>query len=415
MKSNRLQNNLLSDKLRKITENFLIQFPQFTPILSRTSFIIKTDGEMAQTKADNDYVVNFNDDAYFWIEIPQKYLENFDPDKFQISSVNLYTTLLHEILHIVLLHFDWPDGWGKKQIEKFYYCAEYCVDKLIISSNFGTLITPQNFYYDYLELFEDICPEYKQIDAQFLNPWEMAIKMTDSQLKKIKNKVKNDIICSIDNLIARNENSKNVGKGTQTKIIPWALFYFKKFTALGKQIPLRGPKWGNVTKNIAEISEHELDWNYIDEEMPPYTLFTTQIPFWPSFRKRKLTRVFLVIDVSSSMSLEEIVQGYNTIASSYEIKKIITHNEKIIYCGQPEDFMSLPLEAGGGTSYLDVFNWLHENHTDEVIVHVTDGYCLEPSEVPDKLADFYLFVFTSTKPFGNWLKYKHTFLYEDSN
>lgn len=414
-RNNQLQNNLLLNKLRGITENFLIQFPQFTPILSRASFIIKADGEMAQTRTDNDYMISFNNDACFWIEIPRKYLENFDQNKFQLSPVNLYTTLLHETLHIILLHFDWPDNWDKEQVEKFYYCAEYCVDKLIINHDFGALITPQDFYYDYLEIFEDICPAYKGIDAQFLNPWEMAIKMTNSQLKKIKSRVKNDIICSIDNFIARNESSKNVGKGTQTKAIPWALFYFKKFVALGKQIPLQEPKWENVTKNIAEILEQELDWNYIDEEISPYTLFTTQIPFWPSLRKKRFARIFLVIDVSSSMSLEEIAQGYNTIASSYEIKKIITHNEKIIYCGQPEDFLGLPLEAGGGTSYLDVFNWLNENHTDEVIVHVTDGYCLEPSEVPHKLADFYIFVFTSNKPFRNWLKYKHIFLYEDNN
>jgi hypothetical protein len=415
MKNNQLQNSLLLNKLRKITENFLIQFPQFTPIFNRISFIIKTDGKMAQTKTDKNYVVNFNDEAYFWIEIPQKYLENFDPDKFQVSSVNLYTTLLHEILHIVLLHFDWPDSWDIKQIEKFYYCAEYCVDKLIVNGDFGALITPQGFYYDYLELFENVCPKYKQIDVQLLNPWEMAIKMTDSQLRKIKSVIKNDVICSIDNFITKNESSKNVGRGTQTKTIFWTLFYLKKFSALTKQIPLRDPKWGNVTKSIAEISGLELDWDYIDEEMSPYTLFTTKIPFWPGIKRRKLTEVLLVIDVSSSMSLEEIIRGYNAIVSSYEIRKIITHNEKIIYCGQSDEFLNLPLEAGGGTSYSDVFDWLSKNHTDEIIVHVTDGYCLEPSEVPHKLANFYLFVFTSNKPFGNWLKYKHIFLYEDNS
>jgi hypothetical protein len=242
----------------------------------------------------------------------------------------------------VLLHFDWPYNWNIKQIEKFYYCAEYCVDKLIVNGDFGALTTPQDFYYDYLELFENICPEYKQIDARLLNPWEMATKMTDSQLRKIKSVIKNDVICSIDNFIARKESNKNVGRGTQTKTIPWALFYFKKFAALTKQISLHNPKWENVTKGIAEISGQELDWDYIDEEMSPYTLFTTKIPFWPGIKRRKLTEVLLVIDISSSMSLEEIIQGYNTIVSSYEIRKIITHNEKIIYCGQSDEFLNLP-------------------------------------------------------------------------
>ncbi len=397
----------LKEKLSTALTIFLSHFPSLIPLVRNTTFHF--GDSTAKTLATFTYKDFQN--AIFDIFIPIEEISTFSVTTPWNSPLNLYTTLLHEYLHIIFYHFEFPkDSKSEKQLQKFKYACEYVLDRFIIEEVKSEIITPQKFYHSFIEIFEKSVDTYSKIPAKYLNPWEIYQHISDKDLETIAKLVPSGNECLLWNKPAhKGWGDKNEGGTNLIKIVRKNFLRdISTSNPLFDIVPNNIQKWKEAVERI-EMELTKWDWSEVDEETISLLNYTKIVPYHPKKIDIASDQIVLILDVSSSMSYEELVVGISVIASKYTVKKVITHSTVVLQVLEFNQLLNEHLRVSGDTRCSEVFEYILKNYPNEIKIHITDGWCFEDVELPKELTEKYIFVFTG-EPTTHWLKYKHIIL-----
>ena len=186
---------------------------------------------------------------------------------------------------------------------------------------------------------------------------------------------------------------------------------------------------GGVKKFIKYVQSEKVDWkdvlrNFVETEVtdysfnPPDKRYSEESFFLPDFNETedKVTGIFFFIDVSGSMSDEQIaeckaelrscIKQYNERVEGY--LGYFDYNVSNVKSFDDEESMeNIESLGGGGTSFINVFKYLDENADNfeverKKVVIMTDGGAEFPSE-SDLNVDEVLWIINNdfvTPPFG---------------
>lgn len=358
----------------------------------------------------------------------------------KLNDIEIMFLLLHELYHIILFHL-----YRGLVYDNNKYFAMACdlvananiLNTFSISSNFDTLEIPKTTLpngnscinytaeqvYDYIMENKDLfCLD----DEELANGGSGSENVEDSE----NSEVKEGGSITIDNSSCESKNAKQKisitddhsmwnkkdgKKKTQSDMnemaITWQHRIIDVFQNVGK-----GCKMSNqIRKQIKKIMNPQIDWkvllrNFVEEEIndysfnPPDKRFNDNNVLLPDFNEvdEKVCNVFFFVDVSGSMSDEQISECVNEVRSC-----INQYNGKIdAYLGyfdyqvsnlknfdDEESMLNVEALGGGGTSFINIFEYMkeHENEYDGVkkkIIILTDGYADYPTV--DDVGDYEL-------------------------
>ena len=160
-----------------------------------------------------------------------------------------------------------------------------------------------------------------------------------------------------------------------------------------------------IEAEIEELAKTKIDWrvlinNFVQDEIcdysfsPPDYRYQDSIFFLPGFSERdeKIKKILLMVDVSGSMSDEQISECFN------EINGLITQFNKKVegYVGffdsrvkqimpfdQDTNILEIKPYGRGGTNFQDVFDTIKRDMEDDLpvkIIILSDGYAPFPDE-----------------------------------
>lgn len=161
----------------------------------------------------------------------------------------------------------------------------------------------------------------------------------------------------------------------------------------------------SIEAEIMELTKTKIDWrilidNFVQDDICDYTLvppdnrYSNSEFFLPSFSERdeKVKKILLMVDVSGSMSDEQISECFNEINGlivqfnmkvegyvgffDYSVKQISPFD-------QDTDILAIKPYGRGGTSFHSVFSTIQRDMKDDLpskIIILTDGFANFPDE-----------------------------------
>ena len=161
----------------------------------------------------------------------------------------------------------------------------------------------------------------------------------------------------------------------------------------------------SIEAMIKELTETKIDWrvlinDFVQDEItdycfvPPDTRFSSSDFLLPSFSERDemIKKILFMVDVSGSMSNEQICECFNEInAAILQFNgKIEGHIgffdatvKKVVPFDQDTDVLAIRPYGRGGTNFHAVFEYVQENMADDLptkIVILSDGEAVYPKE-----------------------------------
>jgi len=387
-------------------------FPHFAFLKSLCVF--QTEKDLPKRKNAYAYITYDRDKKKIKIVIDEDVLKNtkmdvlsYKPEHYfgKDKKINAVVATIHELIHLVWDHIGYQleakddEEFRIKQLAAEYFTRRTQVDRL--SAFFGEDI-------EMLEMFHMAFPELAQI------PYEkLTLKKIEKILKRNKDKL-SKVSCSVCVVEDLEELKKLLGeKGfkeiqEELKNLKASLKNFEamKFRGLGKETigsleieDERGEWYEELTSYLAFSGlyvRHKMDVPSLISIFDERILYPERLPY--------TSRVFVIIDVSSSMSEDEIKEGLRFLSKNFEFSGIITHNEQVIQeFSSFEEMLSVKLEVGGGTDYTEAYEKASKYlpYTDFVI-HITDGVCPLPENF-EEIKDKIVFVITSKQHY-DWVK-----------
>jgi predicted metal-dependent peptidase len=180
---------------------------------------------------------------------------------------------------------------------------------------------------------------------------------------------------------------------------------------------------GSLERFVEEVLEPKIDWREVLRRfvnwfarndyrwLPPNRRYLANNLYLPSLKGEELPPIVIGVDVSGSISQEELSQfagELNGICSQYPISRLY-----VVYCdaaiqGEVEEYSQydIPIQlhtcGGGGTDFRPVFDWAEENNIEVgCMIYLTDCAGYFPDYAPDypvlwvKIGDY-----TMDIPFG---------------
>jgi len=411
-----------------LLEEFWREFPEF--ILFRPLFTIEFDDSV-----ETGCITYDSEERIFRIQITKKCLnflkrhqrggilssrerKNIIRAKGSLKEPNPFPILFHEIMHFV--RDDINQGVKVKEAGYDFYiwqtAVEYYLKRLQVKIGYA------NTYHEFfIKEIERVAPKLSEIPVEKLQVWKIYNILLEhkEKLKKMNfcfssegapSESKNfcflpveipvEVLKNVERISQEGKLSlmlmKSYGNGSQ--ISEYVKF---EITPESLNIPL---EIARAVKEYSEFIKHNFD-------IPDFISYFPKRIVYPE-RKYTGFRIGAIIDVSSSMSVEEIGKSINMLSDfKLDVRFIILHNEKVIDVLNKEEFnhkvMSGKFPIGGGTDYTEAYCIAKEKeHEVDLIVHFTDGVCNKPENI-DNISHKLFFVLTS-RYHRDWItKYKN--------
>ncbi len=168
----------------------------------------------------------------------------------------------------------------------------------------------------------------------------------------------------------------------------------------------RGCLPAGMGRTIDEILEPRLDWKeivapYVRPSRGDYTFSTPDSRFMsdeydyvylPSFFNEEVEDIVIAVDTSGSISHDELksfLSHIHYLLKAYpqlrgQITSCDTHPANFIEVTNDTDIMTIPLQGGGGTDFVPVFDLIKKTNIDPaLLIYFTDGDGNYPKEKPE--------------------------------
>ena len=339
-----------------------------------------------------------------------------EAEVYQNKDDNPFLVFWHELMHCLSGHHAFVNK-GKNIADCWirYFACEYWLSRAHIFANF----------YDsncegVVQMIEEIAPELKAIDFKDLT----VRKAYDILLSKkreltpiiiqlieevrgggVKGKGKEGIVGVSGCAIKPSDGSVQKDVDEKIKELKQEAMLVDYFKNMGKD-----SKASSYLK--MEVDEY-IDWllklqgsifnkgKYLKYlfDIPDYTTLFDRKIVYPIREPYSFEAIFIV-DLSFSMSKEELERCFRYLSPRIHIKKVITHNAKLleVYNSREEFLRALEegkVKYGGGTDYEEAYEVARKymsRHT--VLVHITDGVCDKPGNF-DMVSRHLIFLLSS--------------------
>lgn len=299
----------------------------------------------------------------------------------KLSDEELKGTIIHEILHLSLLHLL---RRKERNNELWNIACDIVVNELIKKNSFvlpkGCLISDEN---NNIKIFGF---EIKDCDKKIA---EEIYEELEKVLENNKNFEKNKNKDRFDEHYQGKEFSEKEKRELEKKWIERA----NEALTIAKMkgdIPL------GIERMIGALHKEQINWKAL-----LYRCIVNQIPYdytWQKCGKKSIAcgeylpdiikekvEVCVVVDLSGSIGQEELDDFLSEIigmAKAFQERldiHLLTHEISVndyyqVKNGSIEKIKKLKMRGGGGTSHIGVFNYIKERINAKCVVFLTDGY-----------------------------------------
>jgi len=322
----------------------------------------------------------------------------------QFKVKHIKTFLMHECLHIMMLH---ASRRRNRPHVKWNMACDYAINALLVQSKQDFGMKPGEFLYG--KEFEGMSAE--DIYAKIPDPPEREGGNGDGECEGQDKTGKSNAGhghtnaggCTCTILDPRNPDGSKMTESQIKELESQVKIAVAQSEAIAKQCgrdPLGVKRilkaieapvvdWRTLLANLAtEIAHDDYTWTKANRR------YVYSGAFLPSLENREVGHIAFVIDTSGSVSDKEVSKA---AAAAEDMFNIINPSRiEVMYVDyslhgiQNLDASDLPfkleIKGGGGTSFRPAFEHISKNEDDEpvALVYVTDGYCRDfPKEEPD--------------------------------
>ena len=340
----------MNDKITKAKVGVILEQPFFATLMLRKQFIADPNISKFST---NGEVIKYN---------PQ-YVE-------EIGYEELKTIICRAAMHTALLHHLRRNGRGQAKWNK---ACEYAVNPILQNAGMrlppGSLISKE---YDNItsegiykmmgeDPDEDGPPQSHDPDVN-VEDGSHPTKSEQEQEAEVKQALAQAMLVSKQQGKMPAELERLI-KELLNPIIPW------------EEV---------LARFLSEPAKNDYSFS------KPNTRFLHTGFILPSLSNLEIAEVFLIVDVSGSVSeklLNQFAGEMQSICSTYScpitvlyVNTKVTGTERI----EPDDVFKLSPKGGGGTDFRPGFEWLKERDIEpKSLVYLTDGECNSFPEEPD--------------------------------
>lgn len=314
-----------------------------------------------------------------------------------LSDSELEGVLIHEILHLALLHL-----LRRKSKDAFIWnlATDICVNSLIQKNNFklpdGCLIPDNNNTIEIKGIKIKNCDE-KNAEQIYDELTKIKNKLSKQkgggsggEEKNGKGKDKNKEFGRFDEHIESEnltpEEKRNLEREWSDKI--------NEAVVVSK---MKGDTPAGLERFVGELHKEQINWkallyNYITQQIPynytyssPHKKSIAVGEYLPNIQKDKID-ICICIDVSGSIQQKELTDFLSEIigiAKAFKSRidmRLLTHECKVnndykIDNGEIDKIKQIEIKGGGGTSHIEPFDYIQKNIPDcKCCVFLTDGY-----------------------------------------
>lgn len=383
---------------RKISEGILKswfqrRFPKIAPLTVYLAFKECGEGEEPHIKLYQD--------RGFEVYLPPGF---YQADAISSNRVpwggTKYTTdrcILHELLHILNRHHIPPFG-KDTDVDVWYIACEYWLKRYMIRKGLE-----EEFYQKWISKVEEYAPEVVNAEDP-ITIYRILLRKKEKSGRSFETKGSG---CAGFEIVGEQGSGADTQSGSGMALGGGVI---DKIIA-----KLIGSGQGDILEDISPIDRKKLPWDvrlkmkvaewleeikYDYSEPSEETLYDFRAVY-PSIHGT-VSRIGVAVDVSSSMSIDEIKNGLAYVVNDYKIEAIVTHSDGIHQIFTDIEQLK-NARVGGGTSYKQVVEWFKDNHPGLPVVWITDGECND--DIPDDFDVF--FVFTYPMPKEKYLKFNH--------
>ena len=410
------------EKLENIRIKMILEQPFFGNLLMHLKFEESDDVETLGIDGKNIF---YN----------KEFIENS-------KDVEIIFLMIHQILHLILFHPIRALKYPKDEL--FDKACDLVVNSITLDSlsncdknRLRDFDIPHMLEYDEASQYtaEQVYEKLRQKknEMQQQNP---KSDITDEDVVKSMDSLSNLFHDSKQNKSLSDSHNKwgNLAKQSVSELHNLQselMNYIREASENAKMRPGNMP--AALTRLIKSFESQKIDWrtalrNFVEAEVtdysfnPPDRRFSDSNFMLPDFNATevKATGIFFFIDVSGSMSDEDVAE------CKAEVKNCIRqYNDKVSgYLGyfdyvvsnlqdfdDEETMASIEALGGGGTSFINIFKYLDEHESEfevekKKVIILTDGYADYPN-VDDINVDEVLWVINNedvTPPFGEVIR-----------
>ena len=311
-----------------------------------------------------------------------------------LSENQLKGVLSHEVLHLVLEHFERGEN---KEHEIYNIASDLVINNILVNSRFelpsGLVPYGNRFKSENLNIYiEDL---HKKSADEVYN--ELLKQLPKKSEKEIK--ILSDMRFDKHDYGKKGKNSEGISKSESTKLK-------KKWNKILSEASVYAKQQGNIPSGMDRIIEvmlnEKISWKsilykYITRELPfdysynrPSKRSVATGIFMPSILRENI-EVVISIDTSGSIAQTELSEFLNEIVN---ISKSFNNiNMKLIVCdseikevydirnGSIDTILNLKILGGGGTSHIPIYEYVKEHLPNtRFIINFTDGFTSFPSD-----------------------------------
>jgi len=311
-----------------------------------------------------------------------------------LSENQLKGVLSHEVLHLVLEHFERGEN---KEHEIYNIASDLVINNILVNSRFelpsGLVPYGNRFKSENLNIYiEDL---HKKSADEVYN--ELLKQLPKKSEKEIK--VLSGMRFDKHDYGKKGKNSEGISKSESTKLK-------KKWNKILSEASVYAKQQGNIPSGMDRIIEvmlnEKISWKsilykYITRELPfdysynrPSKRSVATGIFMPSILRENI-EVVISIDTSGSIAQTELSEFLNEIVN---ISKSFNNiNMKLIVCdseikevydirnGSIDTILNLKILGGGGTSHIPIYEYVKEHLPNtRFIINFTDGFTSFPSD-----------------------------------
>ena len=309
--------------------------------------------------------------------------------------------IMHELMHIALKH---PSRISGRDDEQYNAACDIVVNSNIMEALGLKEFKVLDYEVPHLTPFDEEGSKYSVEEVYSMLPLSMSGKNGKN------NKSNNDSSSSSSNGESSDSEHKPGSAGLDSHI-KWGeepldvfeedllnekILHASEIAALKKQA---GTIPGNIIRMIKELKEPLIDWrvylnNFIQENIVDYSFFPPDKRysetdfFLPDFNdpEDEVKNILFMVDVSGSMSPEDITECYSEINGAIEqfngklqgyLGFFDTRVTSVTEFSNDINIKSILPKGGGGTNIMSVFNYIKEEMSDNPptsLIIMTDGY-----------------------------------------
>lgn len=334
----------------------------------------------------------------------------------ELSDSELDFVLMHEIMHVALLHCFRGTDFDK---ELFNVACDIVVNSnILLSNNMDKKAITLNKYGESMHLAPDGNEGHLYTAEEVYKMLEKSAKSLskqksrDGKEKEEENSNKNGKNSSSKSQKCKrngfDDHSKWSGKDNDEQL---GELWVKRVTDIVETVSILDPSNArgllplSAKRLFDKLKKAQTDWrtvlnNFIQEDItdysfsPPDKRFDGFDFYLPDFNEKDETvkDVLFMIDTSGSMSNDMIATCFSEIKGAIEsfngkLQGLLGFFDAAIYPPEPfdsiDEMLKIPALGGGGTSFEIIFKYVEEYMSDNpptCIVVLTDGYAPFPEE-----------------------------------